>query len=158
MSNPFSTKTLTPPALALLLLLASSPASADAQLVHMTNGKTVRAESVEPQGDWLLVTLEGGGVIGVLADTVEQVEEDLFPESGELGSELNVVTSGRYVPRGRGSVGRSRSPQAAPAVSPPGATNTRKDTAKPGVQSPRGRRAQTAQPGTPSNTEGRRNR
>lgn len=87
--------------------LTTSHAVAGNQLVHMTNGKTLRAESVEPEGDWLVVTVPGGNVVGILASTVRRVEADLAPEPEGLGSGLNVVTSGRYIPRGRRSTSRT---------------------------------------------------
>jgi hypothetical protein len=131
----------------------------------MTNGKVVRAETVEPDGEWLLVTLQGGGVVGVLADTVERVEEDLLPGSEELGNELNVVTSGRYIPRGRRSFGRSRSSRrSAPRASQQKAdTKTQQEAAKPSAVQSKGRpRIQGQQPATAtrsrSNSERRRNR
>lgn len=147
-----------------LVCLASFPATAGAQLIHMTNGKVVRAEGVEPDGEWLMVTLHGGGVVGVLAHTVERVEEDLLPGSEELGSELNVVTSGRYVPRGRRSSARSRSSRrSTPRASQQQAdTKTQQKAAKPGVRSQGGLRIQGQQQPTAtqsrSNSERRRNR
>lgn len=79
-----------------------------ARLVHVTKGKTVRAESLESEGAWLMVTLQGGGVVGVFADNEDLVLEDLFPDSEEVGSELNVMTSCHFLPR-NGRIERSRS-------------------------------------------------
>jgi hypothetical protein len=92
---------------AAVVLLGTAAAAADTQLVQLTNGRTIRAESVEPSDSWLMVTVAGGGIVGIPADAVDRIEDDLLPPSAELGNEVNVVTSGRYIPRSRG-FGRSR--------------------------------------------------
>jgi hypothetical protein len=85
-----------------LWLVAPVPAQAVQKLIHMNNGKVLRAESVERDGDWLMATLDGGHVLGIQAILVHEVVDDLG-EDNDTGANLNVVTSGRYVPRGGGS-------------------------------------------------------
>jgi len=86
--------------LALVLLALATPVSAAARLVHMHNGKVLRAESVAADGAWIVVTLDGGHTLGIPAHLVAQVEDDLG-NNNDFGTSPNVVTSGRYVPRGR---------------------------------------------------------
>ena len=86
--------------LPLVLLAMAAPASA-AKLIHMNNGKVLRVESVKADGQWLVVTLDGGHTLGIPAGLVAQVADDLG-EGNDF--EPNVVTSGRYVPRGRGGL------------------------------------------------------
>ena len=82
-----------------VLLVMAVPASA-AKLIHMNNGKVLRVESVKAEGEWLVVELDGGHTLGIRAGLVAQVEDDLG-DNNDFGTSLNVVTSGRYVPRGR---------------------------------------------------------
>lgn len=95
-----------------LCVLSTLPALAKNQLIHMHNGKVLGVESVEEDGDWLMVTLTGGNLLGIESRLVELIEDDLG-EDNDTGLSLNVVTSGRYVPRGgsnrtsRRSVGTS---------------------------------------------------
>jgi len=89
--------------LPLVLLALAVPASAAAKLIHMHNGKVLRAESVKAEGEWLVVALDGGSTLGIRAELVAQVEDDLGDDN-DFGTSLNVVTSGRYVPRGRGGL------------------------------------------------------
>ena len=90
--------------LPLVLLAMAAPASAAAKLIHMHNGKVLRAESVKADGEWLVVALDGGHTLGIRAELVAQVEDDLG-DNNDFGTSLNVVTSGRYVPRGRRDAG-----------------------------------------------------
>jgi hypothetical protein len=90
--------------LPLVLLALAAPASAAAKLIHMHNGKVLRAESVKAEGEWLVVALDGGSTLGIRAELVAQVEDDLGDDN-DFGTSLNVVTSGRYVPRGRSDGG-----------------------------------------------------
>jgi len=84
--------------LAFLLLAASSlPAGAIVQLVHMNNGRILKAQSVEEDGDWLMATLEGGSTIGFPREEVTLVEPDPLGRD-EIGAPANVVTSGRELP------------------------------------------------------------
>ncbi len=86
--------------LPLVLLAVAAPAGAAARLIHMQNGKVLRAESVTADGEWLVVDLDGGDSLGFRAELVALVEVDLGVDN-VFGTSLNVVTSGRYVPRGR---------------------------------------------------------
>ncbi len=86
--------------LPLVLLAMAAPASAAARLIHMNNQKVLRVESVKADGQWLVATLEGGNTLGIRAELVARVEDDLGDDN-DFGTSLNVVTSGRYVPRGR---------------------------------------------------------
>jgi hypothetical protein len=142
---------------------ASSPTAAGAQLVHMSNGRTIRVETVEREDMWLLVKLQGGHTVGVLASTVDRVEEDLFPDSEALGSGLNVVTSGRFIPRGGRFRSSRSSRRTAPAPSQQQArTDSQKEPTKPGVRSDGKTPAQGHQKGAarrpPSNDQRRGNR
>jgi hypothetical protein len=92
--------------LPLVLLAIAVPASAAAKLIHMHNGKVLRVESVQADGEWLVVALDGGHTLGLRAELVARVEDDLG-EGNEFGVSPNVVTSGRYVPRGRSGGGFS---------------------------------------------------
>lgn len=82
-----------------LLVLAASalPAGAIVQLIHMHNGKILKAQTVEEDGDWLMATLEGGSTIGFPRDEVALVEPDPLGRD-EIGVPANVVTSGRELP------------------------------------------------------------
>ena len=92
------TRAMTLAALPLLVLLASTlPAAAVVQLIHMSNGKILKAESVVEEGDWLMATLEGGSTIGFPLSEVDLVEEDPLGRD-DAGAPLNVVTSGRELP------------------------------------------------------------
>ncbi len=94
--------------LPLVLLAMAAPASAAAKLIHMNNHKVLRVESVKADGEWLVATLDGGHTLGIRAELVALVEDDLG-EDNDFGTSLNVVTSGRYVPRGRsGGFNRGR--------------------------------------------------
>jgi len=86
--------------LLLILLALATPAGAAAKLIHMNNGKVLRVESVKADGEWLVVALDGGHSMGIQANLVAQVSDDLGDDN-DFGEALNVVTSGRYVPRGR---------------------------------------------------------
>jgi len=86
--------------LPLVLLAIAAPASAAAKLIHMNNGKVLRVESVQADGEWLVVVLDGGHTLGIQAGLVARVVDDLGDDN-DFGTSLNVVTSGRYVPRGR---------------------------------------------------------
>jgi hypothetical protein len=86
--------------LLLILLALATPAAAAAKLIHMNNGKVMRVESVEADGEWLVVALDGGHSMGIRAELVAEVTDDLGDDN-DFGEALNVVTSGRYVPKGR---------------------------------------------------------
>ena len=90
--------------LPLVLLAMAAPASAAAKLIHMNNHKVLRVESVVADGEWLVATLDGGHTLGIRAELVALVEDDLGDDN-DFGTSLNVVTSGRYVPRGRANAG-----------------------------------------------------
>ena len=90
--------------LAVVVLLAGafladgSPATAATKLIHMNNGRVLKAETVEDDGEWILATLAGGHEIGFPVSTVFKVVDDPSG-SAEVGGPLNVVTSGRDVGR-----------------------------------------------------------
>lgn len=148
--------------LPLVLLAMAAPAGAAAKLIHMNNGKVLRVESVQADGEWLMVTLDGGHTLGIRAGLVAQVEDDLGDDN-DFGESLNVVTSGRYVPRGRAAglsnrrgrgsrnnaltkggqeTPRASQPQPGGVVVPPG------QKPGPGVQPGTGQQVQPGQPGT----------
>jgi hypothetical protein len=74
--------------------LATAPAPAAVKLIHMNNGRTLKARAVERQGDWIFAILEGDSKIGFPADAVERIEDDPLGRE-DLGARTNVVTSGR---------------------------------------------------------------
>jgi len=78
--------------------LAVPPASAAIKLVHMNNGRVLKAEKVDRDGDWIMAALEGGNTIGFLASEVQFVEDDPLGRE-DAGAVANVVTSGREVVR-----------------------------------------------------------
>ncbi|MGD8375986.1 MAG: hypothetical protein PVF68_07590 [Acidobacteriota bacterium] len=86
----------------LLVLLALGlmvqPAGAAIQLVHMNNGRVLKAEQVDRDGDWIMAKLDGGNTIGFPSSEVEFVEEDPLGRE-DIGGVANVVTSGREVLR-----------------------------------------------------------
>ena len=143
--------------LPLVLLAMAAPASAAAKLIHMNNQKVLRVESVKADGQWLVATLEGGNTLGIRAELVARVEDDLGDDN-DFGTSLNVVTSGRYVPRGRsggfnrqsgrttpnnaltqGRTPRASQPQPGGVVVPAG------QKAPPGMQTQNGGQQQPAQ-------------
>ncbi len=161
--------------LPLVLLAMAVPASAAARLIHMKNQKVLRVVSVEADGEWLLATLDGGHTLGIRAELVAWVEDDLG-NNNDFGTSPNVVTSGRYVPRGRsagfsnrqggratpknalteGSKARAAQVQPGVAVVQPG--QSRK--APPGMQTQQGGSQATSgvnlTPGAPSRRFGKR--
>jgi hypothetical protein len=132
--------------LGLLVWISVAPATAQekAKLIHMSNGKILVATAVVQDGAWVRATLEGGHEVGIQAALVEFVEDDLGGIAEAVGQNLNVVTSGRFVPRSstfsasrqrnnnplEGKAGAQGGQPAAGAVTLPGGV------ARPGVATP----------------------
>ena len=140
--------------LPLTLLAMAAPAGAAAKLIHMNNGKVLRVESVQADGEWLMVALEGGHSLGIRAALVAQVEDDLGDDN-DFGEALNVVTSGRYVPRGRANAafsnrqgGRARTNNALTEEKDPNAAVPAQPTPGGVVVPPGQQRGVGVQPGT----------
>ena len=87
--------------LGLLVWISVAPATAQekAKLIHMSNGKILVATAVVQDGAWVRVTLKGGHEVGIQAVLIDFVEDDLGGIAEAVGQNLNVVTSGRFVPR-----------------------------------------------------------
>ena len=103
------------------MMIGAGPASAAIKLIHMHNGRTLKAMDVERDGDWVMATLSGGNTIGFPASTVEFVEDDPLGREEYNAGPTNVVTSGREVARSalRGRRNAAGRPTAQPAAAAP---------------------------------------